>query len=243
MTAKLAFLQDPPLARIELEQVDGQSRTERVYRQMRDRLMRGIFRPQQRLRIKELSQAFGTSETPVREAIFQLIRDGAVEAKTHSYFRVRKLSVAEYLELREIRLLLEPQAARKALENLTETEIGQLERLHENLIAAEKAYDYETAVRVNFDFHFGLYRQSRMPALIAILENLWIQHGPMLNHLYPEGHPAYDNEHQHLTILRALRRHDADALCWAVREDMIQGGRKFVAHLQELERREAEGDQ
>ena len=37
--------------------------------QMRDRLMRGIFKPHQRLRISELSQAFGTSETPVREAI------------------------------------------------------------------------------------------------------------------------------------------------------------------------------
>jgi DNA-binding GntR family transcriptional regulator len=89
MTAKLAFLHDPPLARIKLEQVDGQRRTDRVYRQMRDRLMRGNFMPHQRLRITELSQAFGTSETPVREAIFQLIRDGAVEAKTHSYFRVR----------------------------------------------------------------------------------------------------------------------------------------------------------
>lgn len=88
-----------------------------------------------------------------------------------------------------------------------------------------------------------VYRHSRMPALIAILENLWIQHGPMLNQLYPDGHPTYDNEHQHLGILRALRRHEADALCSAVREDMIQGGRKFVVHLQELERREAEGDQ
>src|SRR3546814_14421565 len=74
----------------------------RVYHQMRDRLMRGIFKPHQRLRIGELSQAFGTSETPIREAIFQLIRDGAVEAKPHSYYRVRKLSVGEYLERREI---------------------------------------------------------------------------------------------------------------------------------------------
>jgi DNA-binding GntR family transcriptional regulator len=240
MTAKLAFIHDPPLAGMTLEQVDGQSRTDRVYRQMRDRLMRGIFKPHQRLRIKDLSQAFGISETPVREAIFQLIRDGAVEAKTHAYFRVRKLSVVEYLELREIRLLLEPQAGRRALENMTEPEIGLLERLHEKLMAAEKGHDYDMAVRANFDFHFGLYRLSRMPALIAILENLWIQHGPMLNHLYPEGQPTYDNEHQHLSILRALRRHDADALCWAVREDMLQGGRNFVTHLQELERREAE---
>jgi hypothetical protein len=44
--------------------------------------------------------------------------------------------------------------------------------------------------RANFDFHFGLYRLSKMPALIGMIENLWIQHGPMLNYLYPEGHPA-----------------------------------------------------
>ena len=75
---------DLPLAGVNLDKVDGKSRTDRVYHQLRDRLMRGIFKPHQRLRISELSQAFGTSETPVREAIFQLIRDGAVEAKTHS---------------------------------------------------------------------------------------------------------------------------------------------------------------
>ena len=117
----------------------------------------------------------------MREAIFQLIRDGAVEAKTHSYFRVRKLSVAEYLELREIRLLAGAAGRAAGAGAPDGNDIDLLERHHENLIAAETAHDYETAVRVNFDFHFGLYRQSRMPALIAILENLWIQHGPMLN--------------------------------------------------------------
>ena len=48
---------DPALAGLNLEQVDGKSRTDRVYHQMRDRLMRGIFKPHQRLRISELSQA------------------------------------------------------------------------------------------------------------------------------------------------------------------------------------------
>src|ERR1044072_9897868 len=97
MNSALASIDnDLALARLNLEQVDGKSRTDRVYHQMRDRLMRALFKPHQRLRISELSQAFGTSETPVREAIFQLNRDGAVEAQTHSYYRARKLSVAEY---------------------------------------------------------------------------------------------------------------------------------------------------
>jgi DNA-binding GntR family transcriptional regulator len=80
-----------------------------------------------------------------------------------------------------------------------------------------------------------------MPALIGMIENLWIQHGPMLNYLYPEGHPTYEREHQHVYMLRAMRKGDADALCQGVRDDLIEGGAKFLAHLQALEQREAEG--
>lgn len=226
------------LSGLDLEQVDAPSRTDRVYHQMRDRLMRGVFQPHQRLRIGELSKAFGTSETPIREAIFQLIRDGAVEAKPHSYYRVRKLSVAEYLERREIRLLLEPLAARRALERITDTEIDTLAATHARLVDAEATQDYVTAVRANFDFHFGLYRCSRMPQLINMLENLWIQHGPMLNHLYPHGHPTYDDRHQHVNVLDALARRDEAALCQAVHQDLVEGGRAFLNHLQELEAQE-----
>ena len=39
-----------PLAGVALDKVDGKSRTDRVYHQLRDRLMRGIFKPHQRLR-------------------------------------------------------------------------------------------------------------------------------------------------------------------------------------------------
>jgi DNA-binding GntR family transcriptional regulator len=229
------------LSGLDLEQVDAKSRTDRVYHQMRDRLMRGIFKPHQRLRIGELSQAFGTSETPIREAIFQLIRDGAVEAKPHSYYRVRKLSVGEYLERREIRLLLEPLAARRALERITDAEIDALAETHAKLVAAEATRDYVTAVRANFDFHFGLYRCSGMPQLINMLENLWIQHGPMLNHLYPHGHPTYDDKHQHVNVLDALARRDEAALCHAVHQDLVEGGRAFLHHLQDLEQLETAG--
>jgi DNA-binding GntR family transcriptional regulator len=232
---------DQSLSGLKLELVEAKSRTHHVYDQMRDRLMRGIFKPHQRLRISELSQAFGTSETPIREAIFQLIRDGAVEGKAHSYYRVRKLSVAEYMERREIRLMLEPLAARKALERISDEQIDFLSRTHALLVASEKSKSYDTAVRANFDFHFGLYRESGMPQLTSMLENLWIQHGPLLNHLYPNGHPTYDDKHQHMNVLDALQRRDEVALCDAIRDDLIEGGRNFVRHLRELEAQEEAG--
>ena len=107
----------------------------------------------------------------MREAIFQLVRDGAVELKPHHYMRVRRLSLAEYLELRDIRLLLEPLAAERALEHIDATMIDRLATIHKTLIAAERKRDYYSAVQANFDFHFGIYLRSGMPQLIDLLEN------------------------------------------------------------------------
>lgn len=231
---------DSALESLSLERVESPSRSDRVYRQLRQRLMRGILKPHQRLRIRELAAALGTSETPVREAIFQLVRDGGLELKPHHYIRVRRLSLAEYYELRDIRLLLEPLAAERALENIDKAMIERLATIHKTLIAAERNRDYNSAVQANFDFHFGIYLRSGMPQLIDLLENLWIQVGPLLNHLYPHGHPTYDGRHQHEHVLKALRSRDGAKLSAAIRNDMIEGGRFFVRHLERLEREAAE---
>jgi DNA-binding GntR family transcriptional regulator len=238
--AAAARIAEAALDSLSLERVEAPSRSDRVYRQLRERLMRGILKPHQRLRIRELAAALGTSETPVREAIFQLVRDGGLELKPHHYIRVRRLSLAEYFELRDIRLLLEPLAAERALAHIDDAMIERLAKIHKALIAAEKSGDYYSAIQANFDFHFGIYLRSNMPQLIDLLENLWIQVGPMLNHLYPYGHPTYDGRHQHEHVLRALRERDAAALSAAIRDDMLEGGRYFVRHLEKLEGEAAE---
>ena len=65
--------------------------------------------------------------------------------------------------------------------------------------------------------------------------------GPLLNFQYPEGRPRYEGEHQHLTILRALRGRDSTGLAEAVRNDLLEGGRDFLRHLEKLE--QETGDQ
>ena len=225
-----------PLAvEAELEPVAAPSLSDIVYRQLSEKLMRGQLKPDQRLKVRDLAQALGVSETPVREAIFQLVRDGAFELKPRHYVRVRRLSLAQYMELREIRLRLEPLAAERALPAIGRAAIAELARAHRALVAAEKSDDFDAAVQANFDFHFGIYRRADMPRLIAILESLWIQVGPLLNLLYPFGRPTYAGRHQHELILEALRRQDAPALREAVRQDMIEGGRLFIRHLQAME--------
>jgi DNA-binding GntR family transcriptional regulator len=222
----------------DIKPVESQSLADLVYRQLRENLMRGRFQPHQRLKVRDLAAALGTSETPVREAIFQLVRDGAIELKPRHYIRVRRLTVAEYLEIRDIRLRLEPLAAERALPHIDEGTLDRLEAVHRALVDAEAREDHYQAIQKNFDFHFGIYWKSEMPVLIELLESLWIQVGPMLNHLYPDGRPTYAGRHQHVNVIEALRRRDREGLCDAIRQDLLEGGQNFLRHIEELERRE-----
>src|SRR3546814_526845 len=74
-----------------------------------------------------------------------------------------------------------------------------------------------------------------MPILIETLKSLWVRAGPLFNFLYPHGHPTYDAAHQHETVLAALERRDGYMLREAIRQDLIEGGRNFVRHLQAME--------
>ena len=200
--------------------------------------MRADLRPDQRLKVRELAAAMGTSETPVREALVQLAREGALEIKPRHFIRVRRLGLAEYLEIRAIRLNLEPLAAERALPHVTPDDIDEMADTHRRLIAAERGADFPTALQANFDFHFGLFWRSSMPTLIGILESLWTRMGPLLSELYPDAAPTYQDRHQHENVLDALRRRDAYSLREAIRQDLLEGGRNLLLRLEGRERAE-----
>ncbi|MFC7067264.1 GntR family transcriptional regulator [Brucella rhizosphaerae] len=201
-----------------------------VYNTLKSQLMQAQLLPLQRLKVRDLARSLGTSETPVREALIQLSREGAIEIKPRYYIRVRKLS-DEYEEIRAMRLELEPMAAERALPHITEDDIIQLEDLHRRLIAAEQSGDWPEALQTNFDFHFIIYRRSGMKHLIDVLEALWMRIGPILSELYPHAMPTYAGQHQHEVVLAALRDRDSYALRMAIRMDLLEGGAALIRHL------------
>lgn len=209
--------------------------TARAHRQLREALMAGRFWPGQRLRIHEMAAALGVSQTPVREAIMQLVCEGGLEMRSSQAITVTRLSVSRYKELREVRLLLEGLATEKATPLLLSSDLARLEELHDALVAAEQKGDHETATLTNFHFHFLVYRSSQMSDLVSILEGIWLRNGPLLKFLYPHAAPTYRGTHQHLTLMKALRRRDAAAAKQAIQDDILEGGARLVELMQKIE--------
>ena len=213
----------------------------RIYSEMRQALMEGRLEPRQRIKIHELAEQFGTSSTPVREALLQLVQDRALELKTASSFRVPPLSVSRYLETRAIRIKLETLAGEEAVKVIDDDAIGRLEAIHAQLIAAEHEGQYKEAVRLNQEFHFTFCRLSGNATLIDIIEALWMQAGPIMNLQYPYAPPRYAGIHQHINIIAGFKRRSAATVCQAVEDDLLEGGAALVRYLAELE--EAEGEE
>ncbi len=209
--------------------------TARVYAELREALSEGRFLPGHRFKIRELAAALDVSETPVREALMQLVRERGLDMHAGRSITVARLSLAQYLELRTIRLQLEGLAAETATARLTDAEIRDLGQVHGRLIAAEKAQDWREAVRANWLFHHTIYQAAGMPELLTLIEGIWLRNGPLLNLLYPHAHPTYAGRHQHLNVLDALRRRQPARVRAAIQADMIEGGALLVKLLERME--------
>ncbi|GAB4098444.1 GntR family transcriptional regulator [Sinomonas halotolerans] len=87
-----------------------------VYRQIIDSIVSGRVPPGERLRERELSDQYGVSRMPVREAIQRLEQDGFVVTAPRRGAVVRRLTLRDVEELFDLRVLLEPYAAALAAE-------------------------------------------------------------------------------------------------------------------------------
>jgi DNA-binding GntR family transcriptional regulator len=213
--------------------------TARVYAELRAALSEGRFWPGHRFKIRELATALGVSETPVREALMQLVSERGLDMHAGRSITVARLSAAQYVELRTIRLQLEGLAAETATTRLGDAEIRELAQIHARLVAAEKAGDWREAVRANWLFHYTICRAAGMPELLALIEGIWLRNGPLLNLLYPHAPPTYAGRHQHLNVLDALRRRQPAKVRAAIQADMIEGGALLVKLLERMEAGEA----
>ena len=221
---------EPPLP-----SVTRVSLNEQVYDTLRSALQEGRLRPHQRLKIRDLAAALKVSETPVREAVMQLVRERALVLQTSRSLTVPRLSVAHYLELRRIRLELEGLAAAEAATRVGKRDIAALEKLHARLIKAEAAGNATEAVRTNWHFHSKIYQSAGMPELFNLIQGLWLRTGPLLTYQYPLAPPTYPGRHRHLDVIEQLRRSDSAGVREAIQLDTVEGGARLLQLLIDVE--------
>jgi DNA-binding GntR family transcriptional regulator len=103
--------------------------SQETYRKLRDAIVRGDIRPNERLVETELADRLQVSRTPVREGLQRLVSEGLIVSRRRGWV-VREHRAEEIREIYEARTALEGYAARLACERATDEQIEEIRRLH-----------------------------------------------------------------------------------------------------------------
>jgi len=165
------------------------------------------------VREEEWAARLGMSRTPVRESIGRLVGEGLLVKKGRQVY-VFQPSLSDLIEVYEIRLALEKQAAAFAAAAVTDDDIMAV---RDDLERLQAAHDSREWFEVHEKFHMGIFCISGRAKLASLIRSLRLQSEPYVRlavNADPEFRAASIRDHQEMVMALSLR--DADAIDKAV---------------------------
>ncbi len=185
---------------------------EEVARRIRRMIWEGVLRKGDRIIENDLSETLGVSRTPLREALRSLTAEGLVEIRPHRGAYVAEPSMDQIQDMFEVMSFLEGLCARIATEKASDSQIRELEKLHERLERHHLAGQPEKYLEVNEKFHSLLQDLVGNQALNDVINGL---RKKILLYRYRQLYQPYRFEasmSEHRELMEAIReRRPADA--------------------------------
>lgn len=200
---------------------------ERIYRTLRHQIMYGELPPGKAFTLRGIASDFDVSMTPVRESLRRLVAEGALTLSASGRVSTPDIGPDRIEELAAIRALLEPELASRALPRAHPALLDRLRAINSRVDEMIVKQDAPGYLRANLEFHRTLYLRAQAPAILAVVETVWLQLGPTMARLYSKMEKG-GRIGIHRAILAALRAADEPALKQAVRDDVTQGLRMLV---------------
>jgi DNA-binding GntR family transcriptional regulator len=179
----------------------GDTVRSRAARELRDRILTGRLPAGTRLDLDEITREFGTSRTPVREALLELSYEGLVAVAPRSGITVLGITPEDAVDSFAVLAALSGKAAEWATVRITTDGFDELRRL------AREVGDADDVVAANWRFHRAVNRASGSQRLLVHLR----QAVRAVPGSYFDLFPAQEarSRQQHAGLLRAMSRGDA----------------------------------
>jgi DNA-binding GntR family transcriptional regulator len=196
------------------------SSVEMVYRNTRMAIMTGDYPPGASLRLQELASQNGVSMIPVREALRLLEAEGFVDIVPNRGARVAALSVEDFLDVHQTRIVLECEGLRQAIPHMTKQEIASARRLNARIVDQMERHGY-ASYEDHRAFHFTLYEPSRSRWLMRLIGIIWDHTERYRRQGARLVSPSRAGE-EHERIVTAAERKDIEAAVQALQDHLGQ---------------------
>ncbi|OBZ97508.1 GntR family transcriptional regulator (plasmid) [Pararhizobium polonicum] len=201
-----------------------------IYERLRDDIIHGRMKANERLKVAELASRMGTSTNPVREALQQLRGEGFVIMTPNRGARVRPIDEEFVRDICEIEVLIEPALTRWYVGIVTKAEIGEMERIQAEIEALN--FGDETK-HSNLDLQFHRLMYDRHYNRHAV--DLWVRHRQILRAIsrgFPTSLSRQANVLQeHRDLITCIKNQDSDGAATVIARHVEGSGRHIIERL------------
>jgi DNA-binding GntR family transcriptional regulator len=201
-----------------------------IYERLRDDIISGRVKANERLKVADLAARMGTSTNPVREALQQLRGEGFVVMTQNRGARVRPVNEEFVRDICEIEVLIEPALTRWFVNMATEADIEELERLQDEIEAMNFG---DELAHSNLDLQFHKLMYDRHYNRHAV--ELWMRHRHILWAI-SRGFPTSLSRKssvlgEHRELIQCIKSQDADGAARVIARHVEGSGRHIIERM------------
>jgi DNA-binding GntR family transcriptional regulator len=182
------------------------SLAEKAYHAIRDLIVALELAPGAVIEERELMERLGIGRTPVREALRRLAQERLVEVFPRRGMFVTAVDVRELARLSEVRVVLEPEAARLAAGRATDADRAAIAELLEELAAGGR--NDRELMQLDERIHGAVYRAAHNDLLEATLSQYYVLALRIWSLALEQAHELEEAVGAHRVLLEAIRDGD-----------------------------------
>jgi DNA-binding GntR family transcriptional regulator len=195
--------------------------TEALTEQLRRKIISGEIAPGEKIRIKDIENAYGVSHIPIREALRRLEAEHLVTSIPRRGSIAAAVSVQQLIDLYDIRKMLEPELAARAASIIDSDE---LEQITQRLLELDTIIQEEPAntrfIEADQEFHWSILRHGATAISERLIRQLWQLSERYVRLGMTRRDAPKQTMEQHHEIVDAIARRDCSSVSEAVRRHL-----------------------
>ncbi|HEX6979470.1 MAG TPA: GntR family transcriptional regulator [Alphaproteobacteria bacterium] len=206
---------------------------EDVYGRLKEAVLSCALQPGSKIYEQELALYYKVSKSPIRDALVRLQAEGLVEVLPRKGYRVAPISVADAIELYEMRLILERACVERACRFASDADIESLERFRRGPTRNERTVwlDYNRAFHMAIASICGSRRLARATIdVIRIFDRLTC----VSVSRFEGGQALQRFVREHCALIDAIKRRDSRRASALVRSHIESSRKRMLEAISSL---------
>jgi DNA-binding GntR family transcriptional regulator len=201
-----------------------------IYATLRTEIILGHRKPGERMAVDELKSRFGTSVTPVRDALQMLNQEGLITIKPRSGYFITQITLKALRDMLELREILEVAAVDRAAVTITDAQLAALKNVHAGY-TGDDDQAYTRYTDENRRFHYLLAQASGNQELALALRGL---HDRLARFMVIR-HAGKSLEDIHARLIDRLQAHDVSGARKAILDEVEESRRAIMDRIMQEE--------